>query len=123
MPDLTSVGKELFADFIDYLITNNLTNLLGLQVLIGGMDQAMQELILDQGTVMLDAAVVRGCSPTRITGWRFEARDGQPRVYQSNDTHSEMTSGNHKVFNAGKPQPKLSDVDDLKKALVDVGVL
>lgn len=30
---------------------------------------------------------------------------------------------NHKVFNAGKPQPKLNDVDDLKKAFVDVGVL
>lgn len=81
------------------------------------------ELILDQGTVMLDAAVVRNCSPTRITGWRFEVRDGQPRVCQANETHSEMTSGNHKVFNAGKPHPKLTDSEDLKKALLDVGVL
>jgi hypothetical protein len=32
MPDLSSVRKEFFADFIDYLITNDLTNLLGLQV-------------------------------------------------------------------------------------------
>ena len=30
MPDLPSVGKEIFADFIDYLIINDLTNLLGL---------------------------------------------------------------------------------------------
>jgi hypothetical protein len=81
----------------------------------------MWELILDQGTVMLDVAIVRGCSPARITSWRFEARDRQLRVYQANETHSEMTSGNHKVFNARKP--KLSDIDDLKKALVDVGVL
>jgi hypothetical protein len=123
MPDLSSIRKEFFADFIEYLVTNGLTNLLGLQVLIDGIDQAMRELILTQRTVMLDAAVVRGCSPTRITGWRFEARDGQPRVCQANETHSEMTSGNHKVFNAGKPQPKLSDVDDLKEALVNVGVL
>lgn len=122
MPDLSSVGKEFFADFIDYLITNDLTNLLGLQVLIDSMDQNMWELILDQGTVMLDAAVLRGCSPTRITGWRFEARDGQPRVCESNEKH--VSSGNtHKIYNQGKPQPKLSNVDDLKKALVDVGVL
>jgi len=72
---------------------------------------------------MLDAAVVQGCSPTRITGWKFEARDGQPRVCQANEEHAKMTSGNHKVFNAGKPLPKLSDVDDLKKALIDVEIL
>ena len=30
MPDLSSVRKEFFADFIDYLITNDLMNLLGL---------------------------------------------------------------------------------------------
>jgi hypothetical protein len=30
MPNLSSVGKEFFADFIDYLVTNELTNLLGL---------------------------------------------------------------------------------------------
>lgn len=83
----------------------------------------MWELILDQGTVMLDTVVVHGYLPTRITGWRFEARDGQPRVCQANKTHSEMTSSKHEVFNAGKPQPKLGDVNDLKNALVDVGVL
>ncbi|MCJ1377782.1 hypothetical protein MMC17_000878 [Xylographa soralifera] len=123
MPDLSSIGNEFLVDFVDYLVTNGLTNLLGLQVLLDGMDQTMWELILDQGTVMLDAAVVRGCSPTRITGWRFETRDGQPRVCMTNEKHAKMNTGNHKVFNAGKLQPKLSDVDDLKKALFDVGVL
>jgi hypothetical protein len=83
----------------------------------------MWELILDQRTVILDAAVVRGCLLTRITGWRFKAEDGQPRVCQVNKSHAEITSGNHKVFNAEKPQPKLSDVDDLKKAFVNIDVL
>lgn len=83
----------------------------------------MWELILDQGTVMLDEAAVRGYSPTQITSWKFEVIDGQPRVCQSNETHAEKTSGNHQVFNAGKPQPNLSDVNDLKKALVDVDLL
>jgi hypothetical protein len=123
MPSLSSVGKEFFADFIDYLITNDLMKLLGLQVLIDSMDQTMWELILDQGTIILDVAVMRGCSLTRITSWRFEARDGQPRVCQANEEHAKMTLGNYKVFNAGKPLPKLSDVNDLKKALINVEIL
>jgi hypothetical protein len=87
------------------------------------MDQTIWELILDQGTAMLDAAVERRCLPTRIIGWRFKTRGGQPRVCQANETHSKMTSGNNKVFNAGKPLPKLNDVGDLKKALIGVEIL
>ncbi|KAG9229006.1 hypothetical protein BJ875DRAFT_524637 [Amylocarpus encephaloides] len=114
--------KEFFVDFVDYLVTNDLTKLLGLQVLMD-VNMTMWELILDQGTVMLDASVVRNCKPTRITGWRFEAVDGEPRVHESNETHAAMSSGNHKIFNAGKPLPKLENVDDLKTSLVNVDVL
>lgn len=123
MPDLSHIGKEFLAELVDYLVKNDLTKLLGLQVLIGGMDQTMCELILDQGTVMLDAAAVRGCTATRVTGWRFEDRNGQPDVCASNESHSKMTTGNHKVFNVGKPQPRLSDVHDLKKALISAHIL
>ncbi len=72
---------------------------------------------------MLDAIVICYCSLTRITGWRFKAWDRQPRVYQANKTHAKKTLGNHQVFNAGKPQLKLSDANDLKKALINMGVL
>lgn len=123
MPDLSRISKEFFRGFADYLVTNGLTNLLGLQVLIKKMDQTMWELILDQGTVMLDAAVARRSSPTRTSGWRLEARDGQPRVCASNEVHSRVTSGNHRDFNAGKPLPKIADVHELKRSLTDVGIL
>lgn len=72
---------------------------------------------------MLDAAVVRRCSPTLITGWGFEARDGQPRVCASNGTHAEKKTGNHQVFNTERTLPKLGDIHDLKRALTDAGVL
>ncbi|KAH6705733.1 hypothetical protein EV126DRAFT_439819 [Verticillium dahliae] len=49
--------------------------------------------------------------------------DGKPRVCQSNETHAEMSSGNHKVFNSGKPLPKLENVDDIKAVLVEAGVM
>lgn len=60
MPDWSSVGKEFFADFIDYVITNGLTNLLGLQVLIDGMDQSMWELILDRGDCYIEKSSSAG---------------------------------------------------------------
>lgn len=34
-----------------------------------------------------------------------------------------MTTGNHKVFNTGKPHPKLENVNDLKAAPIEAGVL
>jgi hypothetical protein len=41
----------------------------------------------------------------------------------ASETHSKMTSGNHKLFNAGEPLPKLKNLEDLKAALVEVGVM
>jgi hypothetical protein len=109
-------------EFINYIVKNNLTSLIGLQVL-GGGDGSMSELILDQGPVMLDSSGVKNTVPTRITGWKFESAHGNPRVCTANETHAQMTSGNHKVFNAGKPLPKLENAEDLKATLVVAGVL
>ena len=78
------------------------------------MDQITWELILDQGTVKSSATAHRPELP--VGGL---TRDGQPHACPANEMHSEMTSGNHKAFNAGKPQPKLSDVNDLKKVFSD----
>ncbi len=78
---------------------------------------------MEQGTVMLDTSVIKNCHPTRITGWTFELVGGNPRVCQANEKHSGITIGNHKVFNAERPLPKLENVDDLKTALVEAGVL
>jgi len=78
----------------------------------------MSELILDQRTIMLDNSLIKNCEPARITGWSFESCDGNPRTYMTNETDSKITTGNHKVFNTGKPLPKLENVEDLKAALV-----
>lgn len=122
LPDLSSIHKGFLGEFTSYLIEHNLQSLLGLQVL-GCGESPMMELILDQGTVMLESSRPQGVQPTRITGWRFESVDGRPRVCAANETHAGMTTGNHKVYNAGKPLPKLENVEDLKNALIDVGVL
>ncbi|KAM0271145.1 hypothetical protein ACHAQH_009177 [Verticillium albo-atrum] len=125
LPDLSNVGQGFLAEFSRYITANNLAGLIGLQVLGGGpcSHLSMFELVLDQGTIMLDSSIVKSCRPTRVTGWTFELSDGMPRVCQSNETHAEMSSGNHKVFNAGKPLPKLENVDDIKAALIEAGVM
>lgn len=35
---------------------------------------------------MLDLSVVKGCTPFRIIGWRFEADERNSRVRQANET-------------------------------------
>lgn len=122
LPDLSGVGPRFLDEFSNYIVKNNLTSLIGLQVL-GCGDYSMSELILDQGTVILDSSYVRNTTPTRITGWKFEEANGNPRACSANETHAVMTSGNHKVFNAGKPLPKLENAEDLKAALSMAGVL
>ena len=122
LPDLTGIKPEFLPEFLKYIMENNLTSVVGLQVLSCN-EASMSELILDQGTVMLDSSVVRNTEPTRVTGWHFENQDGNPRTCTASETHSKMTSGNHKVFNAGKPLPKLENIEDLKSALTDAGVL
>lgn len=123
MPDLSVIKEAFFTEFILYLVRNNLSSLLGLQVRLEGVPESMFELILDQGTIMLDEAAVHGCSASRQTGWTFELEDGEPRVRAANETHAKKTSGNHQVFNAGKAQPKLASVADLKEALVTAKII
>ncbi|KAK3683016.1 hypothetical protein B0T22DRAFT_502141 [Podospora appendiculata] len=114
LPDFNNVGQDFLVEFAHYVLDHNLVDLIGLQVLGDGAcnNHGMFELILDQGTIMLDNSVIKNCELTRITGWSFESCDGIP-----------MTSENHKVFNAGKPLPKLENVEDLKAALVEAGVM
>lgn len=122
LPDLSSIGPGFLDEFLAYILNNNLTSLIGLQVL-GCGDGSLEELILDEGTVMVDSLSVKNTVPTRITGWKFETFDGNPRVCASNETHAKINTGNHRVFNAGKPIPKLENVEDLKAALAMAGVL
>ncbi|EPE04349.1 hypothetical protein F503_01353 [Ophiostoma piceae UAMH 11346] len=49
--------------------------------------------------------------------------NSRPRACMANETHLKMTTGNHKVFNTGKPLPKLENVEELKASLVEAGVM
>ena len=66
-------------------------DLIGLQVLGECGEKSMCELILDEGTVLLQADSIKNCQPTRVAGWKFEASPGRPGICQANETHSLIT--------------------------------
>jgi hypothetical protein len=121
LPDLSGVNNAFLPELAEYLIANELSELVGLQV-IDQNPAHMLELILPQGTIMLDASNLNGCVPTRQTGWKFEVEDGEPRVCQANESHGQTTT-THKVYNKGDPHPRLESFHDLKHALVKAGIL
>jgi len=121
IPDLSGINSTFLQELADYLNTNNLSTLVGLQI-IDRNPTHMLELILPQGTVMLDISVLNGCVPTRQTGWKFESEDGEPRVCQANESHGQ-TATTHEIYNKGDPHPRLETFQDLKHALVETGIL
>jgi len=65
-PDLSQVGEAFLLELANFLNTNNLAMLVGLQV-IDPYPSHMLELVLPQGTIMLDISNLNGCAPTRQT--------------------------------------------------------
>lgn len=82
LTSLLSAKASYLREFIDHLIANDLTDLIGLQVLGECGEQSMYELILDDGTVMLEADAIKNHNPTRVTRWKFDAGPGGLRVCQ-----------------------------------------
>jgi len=121
LPDLSGVNSAFFLELAEYLVTNDLSKLVGLQV-IDPNPTRMLELILPEGTIMLDISVLNGCVPTRQTGWKFESENGELRVCKSDETHGRHANG-HDIYNEGTPHPKLETFQDVKNALVEAGIL
>ncbi|XMA20327.1 hypothetical protein WAI453_013118 [Rhynchosporium graminicola] len=121
LPDLSGINCTFFPELTDYLNTNNLSSLVGLQI-IDQNPAHMLELILPLVTVMLDVSNLNECFPTRQTGWKFEVENGEPRVCKSNETHGRHANG-HDVFNEGAPYLMLETFQDVKNALVQTGIL
>ncbi|KAK4184120.1 hypothetical protein QBC35DRAFT_506597 [Podospora australis] len=121
VPALSHVDHRFLAELADFLNAHKLTTLVGLQV-IDPHPGHMLELVLPQGTIMLDVTNVNGCIPTRQTGWKFEVENGEVRVCQANEMHAQTRTG-HEVYNKGDPHPRLETLQDLGVALAKAGIL
>lgn len=93
-------------EFLDYLVANHLTDLIGLEVFGAYGDPSMYELILNKGTLILQADAVKNCKPTRVTGWKFKVGPDYLHVCQDIETHSSMTSGNPQGRKRRQATPK-----------------
>jgi hypothetical protein len=99
VPDTSHLNPAFFADLAEYLQVHGLAKLVGLQVL--NRHPPMLELVLPASTIMMKESDLKGCKPTRRTGWVFEIEDGGIMSCQANETHGTRTDGEHDVFNKG----------------------
>lgn len=120
-PDLSRVSDAFLHELAYFLVSNNLAQLVGLQI-IDPCASDMLELVLPQGTFMVDASRLKGCVPTRQTGWQFGIEHGQPRVCQANEVHAATRAG-HEVYNKGDPHPRLEKIQDVVRVLAELGLL
>ncbi|KAI0539161.1 hypothetical protein GGR58DRAFT_500423 [Xylaria digitata] len=110
LPGLANVKQDFLMDFS--LLRDGVRN-----------NHSISKLITDQGTILLGARHFfhqelssDPCQWLDVRAIQWTA----PRPAE----HAAMTSGNHKVFDAGKPLgPKLEIVEDLKAALIEAGVM
>jgi len=121
VPDLSEVEDSFLAELAVFLSRNKLEAVIGLQI-IDPHPSHMLELVLPQGTVMMDVSNVNGCVPTRQTGWKFEVENGEVRACQANEMHAQTRTG-HEVYNKGDPHPRLETLQDLEDALAKAGIL
>ncbi|KAH9879962.1 hypothetical protein J1614_001986 [Plenodomus biglobosus] len=54
VPDMSGVAQGFVKDFVEYIVSNALADLLGLQVFMDGIGCNIGELVPGQGTVMMD---------------------------------------------------------------------
>lgn len=99
--NLDSVDPAFFQEFIEYLQANDMTNLLGLEVLGKEVPEMMCEFIMkNDGTVMLDARDVKKWTPYRFTGFALNG----PGITElkGNQSHAKTVRQTHQVFTNGK---------------------
>ena len=104
IPDSFMVNRVFLAEFVKYLEINDLGKVLGLEVIDQPYHSEMTEIEINDGTimtVMMEARLLKGCSPYRQTSWRFEDMDGIPRVCKDG-TQSHGTGPNGHITSQSK---------------------
>ncbi|KAK1976169.1 hypothetical protein LZ30DRAFT_735293 [Colletotrichum cereale] len=99
--NLDGVDPAFFQELVEYLCVNNLTKMLGLEVLAKEVPEMMCEFILkDNGTVMLDARDVKKWTSYRFTG--FAVNGPGMTELKGNQSHAKTVRNTHQVFTDGK---------------------
>ena len=112
---VASINHGFFQDLVQYLSSNNLAHLLGLEVLDDTSipPQQMVEFVLSEnGTVMVNAKDAKCFEITRVTGWSFAQDTDGTISCKGTVTHASKPGGPHKNFTDGKPLTHVGAVVD-----------
>ena len=106
-------NPAFFRELFEYLSTNQLTGLLGLEVLEDTSNgQVFEFVIAGEGTVMVKEEQVAHADPYRVTGWSFAEDHGIISV-KGHETHASLPNGPHHIFRDGKPLRSIDTVVEL----------
>lgn len=112
-------STAFFQEFVEYVSSEGLTDLLGLQML-GGIPKYGVELDLGEvGTVVLNEAGTKHGPVSHTTGWVFSIDEKGIISCKGTTVHAPTTKGPHKVFVDSK---LVRNDDDLEKTLRGYGV-
>ena len=119
--NMVDVDSEFLRELIEYIQSNKLEGLFGLEVLREGSQEQFAEFDLgkDGGTIMLKASEANYGRIYRITGWSFEEADGIVSC-SGGTVHAAKKDGNHQVFVDSKP---LRGVPELRMALEEAKII
>ncbi|KAL9124203.1 MAG: hypothetical protein Q9217_006445 [Psora testacea] len=107
------VHTSFFPQLAQYLLTNNLAGVIGLQVLdrLAVSSERMLEFVLGgEGTAMLGEQDVNHGGIYRVTGWSFAQDEDGIISVKGSESHAKTTKGTHQVFTNGKPLPTVEAV-------------
>jgi len=118
---IADINQAFFVELSNYLSSNQLAGLLGLQVLedtLSPQPQMLEFVLAGRGTVMVKEEVAHA-DIYRVTGWSFtQDKDGIVSV-KGNETHAGV-NGVHKIFRDTKP---LRNIDAVVDLLLQEGVI
>ncbi|GJN72822.1 hypothetical protein VFPFJ_03198 [Purpureocillium lilacinum] len=119
-PKAVTVPQEFFQDLAQFLHSNNLADLVALQLLGGQSEGTSTELLIGpQSTLTLDTNDILGFEPAKITtGWLFQVGDDGVISCKGNDVYSKKKN-THQVFTDSKPLT----LEALKAALRQEGII
>jgi len=118
---VASIQPAFFQELAAFLHSNNLADLVALQLLDGSESRKRMELLVGpQATLMVDEKDLTGFDPPRITtGWTFTVGNDGIISCKGNDVYS-AKKNTHQVFQDAKPLPT---VEALLEALRGEGII
>ena len=110
------VHPSFFSELAQYLVVNDLSGVLGLQVLNRPtlpQEQMLEFVLGEKATAILREQDVNHGGIYRTTGWSFGQNDDGIISVKGSESHAKTTKGTHQVFINGKPLPTVEAVKDV----------